>query len=711
MGRVRTASVLAAGLAAAVALTSAAGAAPKTRTEQRVKSAAPDAGRVAESYVRVHAPLPSSVGAPPEACDWLGYLRFRDVNGPRRATDADAIVTAMPGFLSGAAPLDQLARNFVRRMSDRGKHVEFWSLDRRANCLEDHRGIDAAAGAHDPQVAYDYYWGGKAIGGVKFAGWKSSSQAQWLEHVGLEQTVQDWYSVLTKEIPNRSVRRRKVFCGGHSLGGPITAAFAGWDFDGNPSTTTDAGYEQCAGFFGLDTSLDGSDASSSPGPASAVEAASAGSPFVSLPPFTPETLQIPDVFGIGAFFQPQRTNLIQRLPHTSNIDLSQRVLFSRDAANFASGSPSIRDFHLTNEVALAGIFDDNSEPITILRASLGTTDGGPVAQKNFPGASTPLTNNDFTMIPSDTSTPLYRWRNYDQMAGAPKQVNDAGQAYTSARSEKTDLHQFARITFEAPADFAEQYFPTRLFGDSIDADGGDRSGSLANFRYDGVAKRPAFLIQAGDSESNSGANPRTTSRGKAPNSNRLSGAVTLPGYNHIDVTAAAWRQNAGRPEGSSTALSDFSCRVLGNCARSCLARRATIGRRNVGRVRLGRTRRTLARLPGLSRRTRRSLRFCVKGGVGSVRAAFSARRRALLVATTAPRHSKRGVHRGSRTRTMRRRFRHRRWLARGLYRAGRHSRMLIGTRRGRVTFLATASTSLIRHPRTLKRYLRYAGVR
>src|SRR4051794_22779266 len=637
MGRVRTASVLAAGLAAAVALTSAAGAAPKTRTEQRVKSAAPDAGRVAESYVRVHAPLPSSVGAPPEACDWLGYLRFRDVNGPRRATDADAIVTAMPGFLSGAAPLDQLARNFVRRMSDRGKHVEFWALDRRANCLEDHTGIDAAARARDANVAYDYYWRGKAIDGHTFAGWKTASQARWLDSMGLAQTVRDWYSVLTKEIPDRSVRRRKVFCGGHSLGGPITTAFAGWDFDGNPATKADAGYEQCAGFFGLDTSL-GGEASSSPGAASAVQAASAGSPFVGAPPFTPETLQIPDVFGVGAFFQPQRTNLIEQLPHTRDIDLSQRVLFSRDAANFATGSPSIRDFHLTNEVALAGVFDDNSEPITILRASVGTTEGGPVAQKNFPGASTALTNNDFTMIPSDTKTPLYRWRNYDKMAGAPKQVNDAGQPYTSAKSEKSDLHQLARVTFEAPADFAEQYFPTRLFGDSIDADGGDRSGSLANFRYDGVAKRPAFLIQAGDSESNSGANPRTTSRGKAPNSNRLSGAVTLPGYNHTDVTAAAWRQNGGRSDGSSTALSDFACRVLGNCARSCLASRAPIGRRNIGRVRLGRTRRTLARLPGLARRTRHSYRFCVKGGAGSVSAAFSRRGRALVVATTAPGH-------------------------------------------------------------------------
>src|SRR5919108_5167401 len=102
-----------------------------TRTEQRVRSAAPDSSRVAESYVRIRAPLPASAGDHPAACDWLGFLRFRDRGGPRRASAADAVVTAMPGFLSGAAPLDQLARNFVRRMSSRGRHVEFWALDRR----------------------------------------------------------------------------------------------------------------------------------------------------------------------------------------------------------------------------------------------------------------------------------------------------------------------------------------------------------------------------------------------------------------------------------------------------------------------------------------------------------------------------------------------------------------------------------------------------
>ena len=56
------------------------------------------------------------------------------------------------------------------------------------------------------------------------------------------------------------------------------------------------------------------------------------------------------------------------------------------------------------------------------------------------------------------------------------------------------------MLFEAPADLVEQYFPTRIFGEAISAESGDRSDSLEDMRHDGISKRPAFLIQAGDSE-------------------------------------------------------------------------------------------------------------------------------------------------------------------------------------------------------------------
>jgi hypothetical protein len=39
------------------------------------------------------------------------------------------------------------------------------------------------------------------------------------------------------------------------VGGVITGYFATADFDGDPATTADAGQNQCAGYFALDTTV------------------------------------------------------------------------------------------------------------------------------------------------------------------------------------------------------------------------------------------------------------------------------------------------------------------------------------------------------------------------------------------------------------------------------------------------------------------------
>jgi hypothetical protein len=547
---------------------------PGARVETPVSSAAPDADRVEESYVRIYKPLPDSAGPHPKRCDWIGYLRFRNRGGPREASRADAVFVSMPGIFAGASMHDQLARNVVRRAAKQDEEVEYWALDRRANCLEDHRGVEAAGRQHDPRAAFDYYWGNRRVDGRRFGGFKSAEEASFLRRVGLAQTVRDWRAVIRQDVPSREVRKRKVFCGGHSLGGPLTTAFAGWDFDGDPETKGDAGYKQCAGLFGLDTSL-GFDSSgggpSEVGAAKALARASGSSPYLNVPPFTPETIQLLGPIGVGAYHGPRGARLIDQIPRTPNIELTERFLFSRDAVNFATGEPSIRDFRLTDETVLAGIFDDNSVPVTIMRTSLGTVEGGPVAEKDFPtpedlsmfpGLTAPLVNNDFTMIPSRPRGPLYRWRSYSRMRGAPAQLNDSGERFTSERSEFADAHEFARTMFEAPANWAEQYFPTRIVTDLGAAEGGDRSGNLRNLRYDGVAKRPAFLIQAGDSDRNTGAKPEKESDSEPPNGKQLSGSMTLRGYNHIDVVAAAWRQSNGRPERSSESLAKFALRVI-----------------------------------------------------------------------------------------------------------------------------------------------------
>ncbi len=149
----------------------------------------------------------------------------------------------------------------------------------------------------------------------------------------------------------------------------------------------------------------------------------------------------------------------------------------------------------------------------------------------------------------------------------------------------------------------------------------------------------------------------------------------------------------------------------GFAGRGCLARRSPIGPRNIGRVRLGLTRKALARrVPVPRRRTKRSWRWCVKGGKGTVSAAFDRKGRVALVSTTAPRHGNRRVRPGNASRVIRRAYSRRRAMGRSLVRANPRSPRLIGTRGGRVRFWAVTSRRTIGRPKTLRAYLRYAGV-
>jgi pimeloyl-ACP methyl ester carboxylesterase len=529
---------------------------PGTVIEKKVRSAAPHHRQVRETFVRIYDPLPEEVGEHPPACDWIQYLRFRNAGGPKEARDADAVYVMIPGLLGGAGSFDQVARNTIRRGDDAGRDVEYWALDRRANCVEDHRGIKAAAKAQDATIAWDYYWGGKPVNGHTFAGFVPPEDAEYLSHFGIERTMEDWYTVLTTGISGQPRRAKKVICGGHSLGGPLTAIFASWDFDGDPETKQDAGYKQCAGLIGLDTtvSVSGSEESSGASEIGDLIAASGAAPYINVPPLTPETIEVPAVFGIGSFFDPQGTDLIKELPHSDNIDLSQRVLFSKDAAHFASNNPSIRDFNLTNETTFGGIFDDNSNGVSILRASIGQVVGGPLADKNFPAP------DDTLALPEEPATPLYSWESY-RLVGTPEhpsELNDSGEPYTTRESEVSDLRQMSRSLFEAPADFTEQYFPVRILSDLAPAE----SGGFEQMRYDGPSLRPILLVQAGDSDDNSPPDTGLPTKGTAPNDLKLSREIIIPGYNHLDVATAAWRQNDARPEPTSKALVSFGLRAV-----------------------------------------------------------------------------------------------------------------------------------------------------
>jgi hypothetical protein len=356
-----------------------------------------------------------------------------------------------------------------------------------------------------------------------------------------------------QRIP-RSKRPRKLICGGHSLGGPLTAAIASWDFDRDPKTTRDAGRNQCAGFFGLDTNLENQSGGGG-GTVSGLVAASGGAPYINAPPLTPRTIQVLTLMGPVAHFLPAKESEVNQLiPDTPEFDLTLRTFYSKDFSSFISGEPDVRKIRLDNATVLGGVLDDNSAAISILRSSMGIIRGGPLADKNFPAPDPTL------VLPTQENGPLYRWTGYRRVGKpVPIPLNESGDPYTTRESEVSSLREFARTLFQGPSNFVEQYFPTRLLTDVATAG----PAEFPDMRYDGIGNKPGLLIQAGDSRNNSNA-PDTGPpvRTPGPNSNPLSFEITIPGYNHLDVTTAARRQNDGRPEASAHTLANFTLKVI-----------------------------------------------------------------------------------------------------------------------------------------------------
>ncbi|WP_398985351.1 hypothetical protein [Streptomyces sp. AK010] len=533
-----------------------------TRTETPVTSTSPVTG-VTESVVRVKVPLPESAGPRPAACDWLSYLRYRSADGPAASAEADRILIAQPGILEGAGAFDSVARNTVTRAAGQAQHIEFWALDRRSNCLEDRTGI--ASG--DQHTAVDYYYRGKQVDGRTFGGYTGNAQLGWMAKLGIEQTVRDQYDLLTAELPSQALRKRKVLCGGHSLGGVITGYFAAADFDGDRATTADAGYNQCAGYFALDTTVSttlGDLSGSIPGDTNLPDiglgygVVQAGLDSGVLPRtlsapvlLNPETMTLLGIAGLGALKDLDgEADLPGYLPRNLTIEATNRFLFAKDTAAFLSGSPAVRDFRLTNGAVLGALLDDNSVPLAFLQTSVGFFDGGPIVDKSIPavngGDARPgLYGTAYKAIPDRPHGPLYTWRNYDRVGDAddPGYRSADGTPFTGAGEEVTDVRQLARSLAEQPLDFTEQYFPTKLVTDLELATSPQVKKLVVH--PEGLKADPVLTVLAGEG----------LLSGRVPADLH---PVVADGYQHLDVLTAAPVQNNGRPEPVSTSLAGFA---------------------------------------------------------------------------------------------------------------------------------------------------------
>lgn len=555
---------------------------------------------------RIYSPAPTGNGEPPQECDWIHYLRFRTVEGSTDPCDADAVIVLIPGLLGGAGSLEALSRQMVyMALKQRGKHIEVWAMDRRPNNLEDLTGLNAAEEAHDTNVAIDYLYKGAEIGGKKFAGFLGDADVPFLSEFGLELAMNDIYTVITTNFPDPALRREKVFVGGHSLGGPLTALFAGWDFDGDPATLDDAGFMNCAGLIGLDTMLEidlsslvvppveevlgaeitgitDRDAAVPAGEAppeeiyaSLVEQMRKGSlPRIVPPlPLGAEVMAMQELVAMEAAWHPDdESTLLRRIPRSSQVDIVLRMQQARALDQFLLPVPSITDFRYTNE-ALLGIFtDDNFNPINPLQASTGFLGGGAVVRKQFPLpqdlASLPqlslmkcFINMDGQFVANDAGPscyklgrgPLYSWVNFDEIGDASDpDYRDTGGTltYTTTREEVSDIQDVARFLYKGPSNALEWYFTTRILLDILVAAMGYAPQCGIDFLHgDMIDTVPQIDFVAGNG-------PLLLITHNLPDD-----IIVLEGYNHLDVCVAAPDRPSRRPNEVIDPLLDF---VLGN---------------------------------------------------------------------------------------------------------------------------------------------------
>lgn len=509
-------------------------------------------GDIEVSCIRLSSPLPP--GFPPEI-GYLSYLRYRLVDGPREAADADAILVMQPGGLCGAYTLDRVARNTVRAAAERGRRIEWWSLARRGDGASDTTGIEAARAAGDARVAFDYYYRGREIDGRRFAGFAKHRDLAYVAELGLERAVLDEYELLTRELPDPEVRRSKVFLGGHSFGCAVTAAFSAWDFDGTP------GHELCAGLIALDL-LVGSDPfrlrtnpllrlAARPA-ASALHRAAVGAlrsgsmprVFTGVPFASPEMLNFGKLLGLLAALHPDdEADVLADLPRTRAWESALRLWSARTPRELVTGRPDPRAARLTGRALLGSWAGSSITPISLFQVGLGTFDGGPLAPASFPAPAWAY------------RVPVLRRALTFAFGPGPRLAHaDPGQRYDWCRPGRrrwpVDIDDFARLLSGGPLGYAELYFPIRLLVDGLFL-AGAADGELRAIRHDRTARAKPKLTILGDDTNPVPLMLRTAFL--APRD-----AVRVRGYTHFDVVAAG-RPPDGR-EPVSDAIADFVSR-------------------------------------------------------------------------------------------------------------------------------------------------------
>jgi len=392
-----------------------------------IVDASPVAIRREVLRIAVPAPPPNPVaaqgGETPAEYNVLRVVRYRvDSASPQPAR---AIAVLMPGLFGGAGSFDPMARALVRR-STPDAAIEAWAIDRRANLLEDHHGLDVAEVRGDPELASGYYFGGSELEGRRFAGLLPQEQAAFMSEWGLSTTVNDLRAVL--ELIPQAQRKGHVVLVGHSLGASIAESYAAWDFAGRP------GYEDLAGLVLVDGTT-GSEGSSIPISKQQYQEGLSGGfarlglnkirtsdRYFTLPLLGGDVYLSAAISGLRAAWRPMD------VVSDPERDRALKVLL---------GLSTIPP--MTNRAALGFSFDRAYNALSFAAVSCGAGTGGRIEPyRSLLGAE--------LLHPTDVNA-TYDWIDFDKTQPA----------------SHTALGDLARAWFHGPElDFAEWYFPARL---------------------------------------------------------------------------------------------------------------------------------------------------------------------------------------------------------------------------------------------------------
>ena len=377
-------------------------------------------------------PNPVTGAATPAELNTTRVLRFRR----EPAVGARAIVVAMPGFLAGANTYEPLARHLVERGGD-DFPIEVWVIDRRANLLEDLRGMNTSEVRGDASLAEAWYEGGLVIDGEAFPGLIPQADLSFMSEWGAAVHVGDVRAIIER-VP-ADARAGHVFLMGHSLGATFVETYAGWRFEDGRR-----GAEDLAGLVLIDGRVaeqpldeqgyregSGEGLLARPG----LESIRNGTPYSALP-----------ILGAGVFISAELVAL--RAIEAPDALLEITPAFARLLAVLMSlGADRIPA--MTARAALGFGFDASYNPLTFAQVTLGEADGPLEAYTN------PLVGEEL-LRPSDPAH-TYRWRGADAVDPA----------------EHTDIDAYAVALTGGPTNFFEWYFPSRLALD-LSLAGGDQ---------------------------------------------------------------------------------------------------------------------------------------------------------------------------------------------------------------------------------------------